>query len=273
MAEAHPGATMEWAGNVVTIRSPGEADRTLTRRDFRTLREQARRSDPTPPAATLTPPPSDAHPLDGGGDAAPAAPRVGTGARVGAVPRVEQAVGRRVVTRSSVAEAFTADMLADLLRQFSQVLSDADGAGPAGVFSLSESKLLASLLHDQAIDLILRRFDGDVSRFRAGAAILIIIAGKGRVHLVAIQSRGGLRGLGANSPVRPIATVPASLPVAPDMPAPVAADVPAPWATGTAPAPVPTPEPEPVHEPAAPGGIDVPQVLSRASHVDRIFNA
>jgi len=261
MAVDHAGHTLSWAGNVATLTAPDGTARSLTRRDFRTMRETARAAEP-PRQATPEPPQQDpsAPTFTGGGG-----PTIARG-----VPRVEQVAGRRVMTRGAVSEAFTREQFADLLREVSQILSDADGAGPAGVFSISEATLLSVLLHDQLVDLILARFDGDVTRFRAGAAILIILLGKGRVHMVAIQ-RGGLKGTPA--PMRPIATVPAGLPVAPAR----APEVAAPWATAPAagvPAAPVVPAPEPPAAPVAPAApaADTGPVLNRESAVDRIFH-
>ena len=255
MAVDHAGHTLSWAGNVATLTAPDGTARSLTRRDFRTMRETARAAEP-PQQATPEPPQQDhsAPTFTGGGG-----PTIARG-----VPRVEQAAGRRVMTRGSVAEAFTREQFADLLREVSQIISDADGAGPAGVFSLSEATLLSGLLHDQVVDLILARFDGDVTRFRAGAAILIILLGKGRVHMVAIQ-RGGLKGTPA--PMRPIATVPAGLPVAP------APEVAAPWATAPAPAPPAAPAPEPPTAPEPVVSAPTGPVLNRPSAIESIFDA
>lgn len=261
MAADHVGYSMTWEGRVATITAPDGTSRTMGMRDFRTLREQARSTGAPSPDAGRT----DAAPAAGTGDTSPAgAPVVTGGLRIGAPsPRIDQAQGRRVVSRAAVTEAFTREQLAELLVAFSQMLSDADGAGPAGVFSQSEAMLLSGLLHDQTVDLILRRFDGDATRFRAAAALAIIIAGKGRVHLQAIQRGGGLRGLSARRPAAapPIATVPDSLPVAPD--------VPAPWAGIPVEAPVMSvPEPAPPAPPApAPSG----PVLDRPSVLDGIF--
>lgn len=258
MGAEHPGTSLTWAGNVATVTGP-DGTKTLTRRDFRTLREQARAATPpAEPGGEPTPP------IVTGGTTPP---RIATGA-----PRVEQVQGRRVMSRAAVAEAFSREQFADLLREISQILSDADGAGPAGVFSISEATLIAGLLHDQVVDLIIARFDGDVTRFRAGAAILIILVGKGRVHIMAIQARGGAKGfLAAPAPRRPIATVAPELPVAPAGPAPAA-----PWETVTvAPPPTVTIAPEPPPAPVAPEPTPEPvatgPVLDRPSAVDRIF--
>jgi hypothetical protein len=149
------------------------------------------------------------------------------------VPRITQGTpGRRVVTRATVAEALTEADLASLLVMVSHAVSEADGAGPAGEFSQSEAALIARLLHDQTIDFVIHRFEGDVGKFKASAALLVIAVGKGRVHLQAISRSGGIRRLGANTR-RPteLQTVPAGLPEAPVMPEPPAAPAPAPWAT------------------------------------------
>ena len=275
MAADHVGYSMTWEGRIATITAPDGTSRQLGMRDFRTLREQARSAPPPAagggqedegtPAGTAPP---------------PASPPFSGGIRIGPpAQRLDAAQGRRVVSRATVTEAFTRDQLAEILVAFSQMLSDADGAGPARVFSQSAAMLLAGLLHDQTVDLILARFNGDVTRFRAAAAIAIIVAGKGRVHLQAIQRSGGFRSLSAArrpTSAPPIMTVPERLPVV-DMPA----APPVPWSTVAVPAeqpsvaytatapvpPPPAPEPEPAPAPAPASG----PVYDRPSAVEAIF--
>lgn len=234
LAADHPGTTIAWAGHAATITASDGSTRVLTRRDFRTLREQARQGAdsgggaPVAPDSTVLPAVSSSP--AGPSATPPVAPRV-----TGPVPRITQPTpGRRVVTRATVAEALTEHDLAELLVMVSHALSEADGAGPAGEFSQSEAALIARLLHDQTIDFVIHRFEGDVGRFKAGAALVVIAIGKGRVHLAAISRTGGIRRLGASTR-RPttLEAVPAGLPDVPPMP-PVpapAAPVAPPWAS------------------------------------------
>jgi hypothetical protein len=94
-----------------------------------------------------------------------------------------------VVTRGAVEAAFTREFLAETLRYGSRVASDWDGAGEAGVFSAAESVQIASLLYDPTIGLIINQFGGRVDRFKMFLAGVIILAGRGRVHLAAINAR------------------------------------------------------------------------------------
>jgi hypothetical protein len=272
MAADHVGYTMTWAGRIATITAPDGTTRTMGMRDFRTQREQARSAGAPQPAGGGQ---EDEAPAAGAAPPSASPPFTG-GIRIGLPERWLDAVqGRRVVSRATVMEAFTRDQLAEILVAFSQMLSDADGAGPAGVFSQSEAALLAGLLHDQTVDLILARFNGDVTRFRASAAIAIIVAGKGRVHLQAIQRGGGFRSLSAArrpTSAPPITTVPDRLPEAPPVPwatnVAVPAEQPSVAYTATAPVPPPpAPEPEPAPAPAPASG----PVYDRPSAVEAIF--
>jgi hypothetical protein len=92
-------------------------------------------------------------------------------------------------TREAVAEAFTAEVLADMLVSLSRAVSELDGAGEAGVLSKVQAAQVAVLLHDAAVDLIIDRFRGDVTRFKASLAVVLILLAKGTVHARAIRDR------------------------------------------------------------------------------------
>lgn len=92
-------------------------------------------------------------------------------------------------TREAVAEAFTAEVLADMLVSLSRAVSELDGAGEAGVLSKVQAAQVAVLLHDAAIDLIIDRFRGDVTRFKASLAVVLVLLSKGTVHARAIRDR------------------------------------------------------------------------------------
>jgi hypothetical protein len=90
---------------------------------------------------------------------------------------------------AGIKQAFSPDLLADILRNLSRMISDMDGAGDAGVFTPMESKQIAILIYDPVIQSINKYFGGDVNKFKMGIAVLIIMLGKGRVHFSAIQAK------------------------------------------------------------------------------------
>lgn len=89
----------------------------------------------------------------------------------------------------AVRDALPISTLADMLQALSRSISEMDGAGEAGVLSPIQSVQVASLLYDATVDLVVDRFGGDVTRFKAGLAVLIVLIAKGRVHAVAISAR------------------------------------------------------------------------------------
>ena len=178
MAADHAGTTLTWAGRVATITAPDGATRTLTMRDFRTLRGSAGGPAPVTEGEHPTPEP------DAGPPAEPRTPKVGHPSERPASDPVN-----RSISTQSVRDALSEQMLAKLIRDLSRAISEWDGAGERGVFSAIESAEIAGLLYDQTIDLVVRRFAGDVNRFKAAIAMLIILAGKGRIHAAAIAER------------------------------------------------------------------------------------
>ena len=132
-------------------------------------------------------------------------------------------------------------ILADLIRQLSEVISEMDGAGPDGMFSPIQARQLAMLLHDATVDLVVARCAGNVSRFKLGMAAAIIVIGKGRVHAAAI---------GRTIASRRVQLDDGSEDDAPDMdPADAVSVTPPP---PPPPAPVDEPDPEPAPLPVPP---------------------
>jgi hypothetical protein len=93
----------------------------------------------------------------------------------------------------AVRDAMPLPMLADLIRTLSVAVSEADGAGEAGYLSPIQSTQVAVLLYDSTVDLVVGRFKGDVSRFKAGLAVIVILASKGGVHGRAIRDKARAR--------------------------------------------------------------------------------
>ena len=92
-------------------------------------------------------------------------------------------------TREAVAQALTTEVLADLMVSLSRALSELDGAGEAGVLSRVQAAQVAVLLHDATVDFVIERFRGDVTRFKAAMAILVMLLAKGTIHARAIRDR------------------------------------------------------------------------------------
>lgn len=116
-----------------------------------------------------------------------AGPRVSGGA--GRVPFVEQAASPSGPTRESIALALTDSDLADIFVMLSKALADADGAGEAGVLLRSEAALIAKLVHESTVDLIVRRFEGNVERAKLALAVVVLLFARGRIHAQAIYRR------------------------------------------------------------------------------------
>lgn len=94
-----------------------------------------------------------------------------------------------IASRESIRLALDQPTLAAMIRQLSVVLSEWDGAGERGHLSAIEAGQLAMLLHEPAISAVQRWFGGDVDRFRLALALGILLLGKGRIHLSAINRR------------------------------------------------------------------------------------
>jgi hypothetical protein len=93
------------------------------------------------------------------------------------------------VDTDAIRQAFTVDMLADLLKGLSATISDWDGAGALGTFSPMEAKQIAYLVYDPIVNTIATKFGGNVGRFKMTVAIAIIVLGKGRIHFNAIRAK------------------------------------------------------------------------------------
>ncbi len=117
--------------------------------------------------------------------------------------------------RDSIRDALPMQTLADLLHSLSIAVSEADGAGPAGYLSPIQCTQVAVLLYDSTIDLVADRFNGNVSRFKAAMAVVVILASKGTVHARAIKIKLAERRTPAMRPLPP------ETPEAPDDGAPM----------------------------------------------------
>ena len=207
-ADAHPGYSRRWGDNYrLFVTAPGEAEREVPRSEinagYRKLhrwRSDTAKSKPAARPAVPLPAASEAGPtIDG------PAPAVADNARPMRIFQMRPPAD--VVTRGAVEAAFTREFLAETLRYGSRVVSDWDGAGEAGVFSAAESVQIASLLYDPTIGLIIDQFGGRVDHFKMFLAGVIILAGKGRVHLAAINARTRAR-----AQTRKLAAAPAETP-------------------------------------------------------------
>ena len=148
--------------------------------------------DPSPPpAAGAGSSGNDPIPVDDG----PAGPPPGRPARPSiASPRVT--VGNDERARSvdeAIRDALPMQTVADIVRSLSAAISAADGAGPAGELSEVQAAQVAALIYDSTIGTVVHRFGGDVNRFKAGLAAIIIVVAKGGVHARAIAARAESR--------------------------------------------------------------------------------
>jgi hypothetical protein len=100
---------------------------------------------------------------------------------------------RQASVADVVRDALPISTLADLVHAISVAVSEADGAGEAGYLSKIQSVQVASLLHEPTVQFVIERFGGDVNRFKAGLAVILILIGKGGVHARAIRARIGER--------------------------------------------------------------------------------
>ena len=185
----HPGYRTGWGGRKnrePKIIAPDGTETIVPPAEYQRMRRASLKA--AGPAASFAGAPepvplTDAPPAGEAGSGAPSRP---------AAPFVVQPPLRLgqaftdATARDLVGRELTAEVLADLIRQLSEVISEMDGAGPDGVFSPIQSRQLAMLLHDATVDLVVARFAGNVSRFKLGMAAAIIIIGKGRVHAAAI---------------------------------------------------------------------------------------
>lgn len=143
--------------------------------------------------------------MAGPSDPSPDGPALASPEPVRTAPSVAPTVvritpeARAESTREAVAQALTAEVLADLLVSLSRALSEIDGAGEAGTLTKVQAAQIAVLLHDATVDLVIDRFKGDVTRFKAAMAILLIVLAKGAVHGRAIRDRLAERSARARS--------------------------------------------------------------------------
>jgi hypothetical protein len=140
---------------------------------------------------TGAPVPAEAAPAADGAEEAPdPAPRPAPSRPVINAPSITISPESRALSVSeAVRDALPLPLLADLIRTLSVAVSEADGAGEAGYLSTIQSTQVAVLLYDSTVDLVVTRFKGDVSRFKAGLAVVVILASKGSVHGRAIRDK------------------------------------------------------------------------------------
>lgn len=194
MATDHPAERIEWRGKVpYRIGADGTEARIAPSAIKRYRRAAGGPTSSPPPDPFVTTP---TVPSGGDDDAGPEPPRLVQAPRPRlAFPNgspVDAPVGAPsgpILARDSIREALPLDMLADLLRQASVAISEADGAGEAGTLTRTEAATVAMLLYDSTIGAVERYFGGDVARFKLGLAVLILAIGKGRIHARAILSR------------------------------------------------------------------------------------
>lgn len=161
------------------------------------------------------PPASDGSPSLPGDPAGPDSPQPTGGRLRPSRPQLSQPAirispeQRTESVRDSIRDALPMQTLADLLHAISVAISEADGAGPAGYLSPIQCTQVAVLLYDSTVDLVASRFDGNVSRFKAGMAVVLILTSKGTVHARAIRQK-----LDERRAVRPL-PVPLPAPEAP----------------------------------------------------------
>lgn len=93
------------------------------------------------------------------------------------------------ISRDAIKLVLDQQTLAGMIRNLSVVISDWDGAGPAGHLSAIEAGQLAMLVQDPAVTVVQRYFGGNVDRFKLALALGILILGKGRVHARAIAAK------------------------------------------------------------------------------------
>jgi hypothetical protein len=185
----HPGMSKRWGldgkSRILTIIDPAGKETVLSANEvtsqYRRLRSYRKGGAPVPARVPRAVPPAE--PGDAVDSPEPA-PLMRDNAPIHRIRQM--APPAAVVTRGAVEAAFTREFLAGLLVTASRILSDADGAGPDGVFSQIEAAQIASLLYDPSVSFIIDRFGGNVDKFKMYAAGAIILGGRGRVHARAI---------------------------------------------------------------------------------------
>lgn len=151
--------------------------------------EDAFGAGPASPDPGTPSPEPDPSPVSGDGPAGPAPSPRASRATV-AAPSIRISPEQRSASvADAVRDALPIATVADLLIGLSRAISDLDGAGEAGVLSPIQATQVASLLYDSTVDLVISRFGGDVTRFKAGLAITIILISKGKIHAQAVGAR------------------------------------------------------------------------------------
>lgn len=133
---------------------------------------------------------TDPDPSPVSGDGRSAGPAPSPSRPTVAAPSIRISPEQRAMSvQDAVRDALPIATLADILVALSRAISDMDGAGDAGVLSPIQATQVASLLYDSTIDLVVERFAGDVSRFKAGLAVVIVLLSKGTIHARAIAAK------------------------------------------------------------------------------------
>jgi hypothetical protein len=232
IADVHPGFRVAWvkgegdgtrAGRgfgALTITDPAGVARVVTGPEMQKLKRAAIARESGKPARGPGRPRriEDLGPPADGSTDGQAGPKVdppasGPGPRV-SQPPVHPTIGAvQGSVRDAVRDAFDVTVLADIIRDFSVTLSEADGAGEPGHLSKAQAMMLSKLMYDSTVDAIVDRFGGNVGRFKMALAALVILLSKGSVHARAIAEKVNARGFTARGAAVP---PPAGPPAVPD---------------------------------------------------------
>jgi hypothetical protein len=202
-AAEHPKHRVTWRGRNPLVIDPDGTEREIDKTTEARMRRVAIRAalakgsrrieDLTGAAAAATSSGSGIGSTSTGREAAdpaaPPPPGPRSGVTVRQAPIRPTGAATAAPTREAVREALEVGLLADIIRDFSIALSEADGAGEAGHLSHIQARQVATLAYDATVDFIVDRFGGNVTRFKLALACLIILAAKGRVHIRAIAAK------------------------------------------------------------------------------------
>lgn len=227
-AAEHPGFRVTWRNRDPLVISPDGTERVIGRTEGARMKRHADAiARGAKPGATGRPrvkiesfgPPAEPGPTGLGGTEPPVATPPGSASgptRVNQAPVHPTVAAVQISVKDAVRDAFDVKMLADLVRDFSVTLSDADGAGEAGHLSATQSTMIARLMYDSTVDFVVDRFGGNVGRFKMALAVMVVVLSKGSVHARAIGIKINERGLGLNARKVIAAPPPPLDPLAPD---------------------------------------------------------
>jgi len=220
-ASDHPGWRVTWKGRDPMVIDPAGVERVVNKSDAARMQRTAaaaaegrtigRPGRPKRSSATFGPPAEPGPSLAGESDApASAAPGSAGGPTRVHQPPVHPTISAvQVSVRDAVRDSLDVKLVADLVRDLSVTISELDGAGEAGHLSATQSAMIARLIYDQTVDTIVDRFGGNVGRFKATLAVMVIVLSKGAVHARAIGAK--VQGASLGRPVKPVPP-PAPLP-------------------------------------------------------------